>query len=55
MNNYDRWKTTPPDDPEPKAYCDCCGEGLYEGDYISTLDGESLCLDCLNDAYRRML
>ena len=52
---YDSWKTTPPDDPDPVDVCDRCGCGLYAGDYITVVDGEKLCDDCLNDDYRRML
>lgn len=52
---YDSWKTSPPEEPDPKAYCDSCGCPLYEGDYIYALDGERICEDCLNDGYRRML
>lgn len=52
---YDDQKTQLPDEPDPKAYCDCCRCGLYEGDYLYTVNGETLCEDCLNDEYRRML
>lgn len=55
MRGYDSWKTAQPDEPSPKAKCDCCGDDLYEGDYIFTVNGENLCMDCLNDNYRRML
>ena len=52
---YDAWKTRQPDEPDPVEICDGCGERLYEGDFIYTIDGERLCEDCLNDGYRRML
>lgn len=52
---YDEWKTRLPEEPKPKAFCDFCERPLYEGEYIYVLDGESLCLECLNDSYRRML
>jgi len=55
IKGYDGWKTTPPDDPKPVARCSSCGCGLYEGDYLYTVDGDYLCEDCLNDQYRRML
>lgn len=55
LPRYDDWKTTPPDDPDPVATCDCCGSPLYEGDYLYTISGEELCEDCANDGYRRML
>lgn len=51
---YDEWKTTQQEE-EPDAVCDCCGAGLWEGDYIYDIDGQHLCEDCLNDQYRRML
>lgn len=52
---YDAWKTMPSDEPAPVEYCDCCGNGLFEGDYLYAVDGEKLCEECLNDGYRRML
>ena len=52
---YDRWKTTPPDEPQSIKTCTSCGGALYEGDYLYTVDGEELCEDCLNDGYRRTL
>lgn len=55
LEGYDEWKTSLPDEPEPKAHCDSCGCELYEGDFLYTLDGENLCTECLNDGYRRML
>ena len=51
---YDEWKTTPPDDPDPAAYCNFCGCEMYEGDMIYTIDG-GICEKCMNDIYRRML
>lgn len=51
---YDAWKTTPPDDPDPVAYCNCCGCGLYEGDVVYTIDG-GICEECLNDRYREFV
>lgn len=49
--NYDEWKTTPPDDPNPVAHCNHCGALLYEGDLLYTIDG-GICERCLNDNYR---
>lgn len=49
--NYDNWKTTPPDDPEPVTHCAICGEEMYEGDVLYTIDG-GICWDCLDDNYR---
>lgn len=48
---YDAWKTTPPKEPEPVAYCNQCGEAIYEGDALFTIDG-GICEDCLNDSYK---
>lgn len=48
---YDAQKTTPPDEPDPVTYCNCCGCGLYEGDVIYTIDG-GICEDCMNDRYK---
>ncbi len=48
-----RYFTT--EEPEPIERCDRCGTALYSGDYLTTVDGEKLCDDCLNDDYRRML
>lgn len=52
---YDDWKTRLPDEPNPIVLCDSCGEKLYEGDYLYTINGEKLCEDCVNDEYRRVL
>lgn len=51
---YDAWKTTPPDDPAPEAYCDVCGEPLFEGDGVTDIDGVKWCDDCLK-GNRRLL
>ncbi len=50
---YDEWKTTPPDDPEPVAYCAQCGDPIYEGDALYTIDG-GICEGCLEDSYKRL-
>lgn len=49
--NYDKRKMNLPDDPEPKAHCNHCGEALYEGEVIYAVDG-GICESCLNDNYR---
>ncbi|BCZ26395.1 hypothetical protein EUBC25_04820 [Claveliimonas bilis] len=49
---YDDWKTTPPDDPEPVAYCDDCGHPLFEGDGITDIFGYHWCDECLADKRR---
>lgn len=51
ISGYDDWKTTPPDDPDPVTYCNCCGTPLYEGDVLYTVDG-GICEDCLEDRYK---
>lgn len=49
---YDDWKTTPPDDLEPVAYCDDCGHPLFEGDGITDIFGYPWCDECLADKRR---
>ena len=51
LPGYDEWKTTPPDESEPKAHCYHCGKPLYEGDVLYTVDG-GICEDCLEDNYK---
>ena len=51
---YDEWKTSAPDEQEPVAYCSRCGDPLYEGDALYTVDG-GICEKCLSDGYRRVL
>lgn len=51
MPGYDAWKTTPPEEPEPKEWCTKCGAPLYEGDFIYTVNGEILCVECIRDCY----
>lgn len=49
---YDRWKTTPPEEADPVAYCDICGAPLYEGDGILDVFGEMWCDKCVEDGRR---
>ena len=39
------------DEPDPIAYCDCCGEPIYEGsEHYETPDGHfACCEDCLHE------
>ena len=39
------------DEPDPVAYCDCCGEPIYEdSEHYETSDGHSACCeDCLHE------
>ena len=54
IHRYDDWKTAPPE-PKVAEYCDCCGNEIYEGDYVFEIDGEKLCEECLNAEYRRVV
>lgn len=49
MDAYDKWKTTPPDEPESKCKCCKCGEFLFEDDEYWELDDEIYCEDCAED------
>lgn len=49
MDSYDRWKTTPPDEPESKCKCSYCGENLYEGDYYFKFYDELFCERCADE------
>ena len=51
LPGYDRWKTTPPDEPEPDAYCNKCGRPMWEGDVLYTVDG-GICEVCLDENYK---
>lgn len=51
---YDEWKTTPPDNPKPIAYCDICGEPIYEGDAV--IDYFELSHEeCFTERYKRIM
>lgn len=52
--NYDAWKTTPPPEPKPVTKCAICGEALYEGDVLYTIDG-GICEQCMNDHYKKFI
>ncbi len=54
IQNYDNWKTTPPDEPRPIGKCSFCGKDLFEGDHIYTIDG-FICEACLEDNFGRIL
>lgn len=49
---YDDWKTSPPEDPDPIAYCARCEAPLWEGDVIDTVEGPMCeeCLGCCEDS-----
>ena len=54
LPGYDEWKATPPEGEKPSAYCDICGEPLFEGDGITDIDGAGWCDECLK-GNRRIL
>lgn len=43
---YDRWKTTPPEEPESHFKCERCGLELYPGDKYFDCEGSVLCEEC---------
>ena len=55
IRGYDEWKTALPEEPKPVAYCDICGEPLYEGDHLTDICGENWCDGCLNGDLRKIL
>lgn len=54
LPRYDEWKTRLPEEQEPKCHCNSCGEPLYEGDVLFTIDG-GICEECLRDRYRTLI
>lgn len=52
IQGYDSWKNTLPDEPDPVTHCDICGAPMYEGDYLTDIQGEKWCDDCLKDIRR---
>lgn len=56
IKGYDHWKTIPPEpEDEEQGYCTCCGNRIYKGDYLYTIDGEKLCEECTKDNYGRVV
>lgn len=54
-DNYSLWEQHDRDmerELERCPKCDCCGEYIQD-EYLYLIDGEILCLDCLNDQYRK--
>ncbi|MDO6628759.1 hypothetical protein [Bacillus thuringiensis] len=49
MNDYDRWKTSNPDDSlKVFAACEYCGNDIYYNDYCALILEESIvCEDCV--------
>ena len=46
---YDEWKTSAPEEEKPVMRCDICGKAIYSGDYVTDIQGEKWCDDCLED------
>lgn len=51
---YDQWKTSLPEEQKPKEHCAMCGDPIYEGDVLYTVDG-GLCENCMEDRYRTII
>ena len=51
FRKYDTVKTTPPEQTKSKVKCNICGEVLYEGDVLYTIDG-GICEVCLEENYK---
>lgn len=49
MDSYDRWKTTPPDEPESCYHCDECDEPFYPDDKVYCIEGLCLCEECARE------
>lgn len=48
-DSYDKWKTTPPDEPESRLHCDECKDAIYPYDKYYLVDGLCLCEDCARE------
>lgn len=50
------WKGRGPEEPEPEPrfYCDRCGDGLHEGDAYYDISNEVLCFECMDDVCRKL-
>lgn len=48
-HDYDVWRTTPPDEPESKFRCTCCGEEMFPDDDYYDIEGEHFCKDCAEE------
>ena len=54
VDNYQLWvmhEMEQEDALEKCPVCDCCGEYIQD-DWFYKIEGEILCLDCLNENYR---
>jgi len=55
MPGYDRWKTSPPEEPKPVLECEYCGCEFHKGDECVEINGEILCVTCALEAYRKIV
>lgn len=46
---YDRWKTTPPEEPDSILHCHECKCDIYPGERIYRLDDEVYCSECAKE------
>ncbi len=55
MNDYDRWKTSNPDDSlKVFTACEYCGNDIYYNDYCAIILEESIvCEDCVMPYVKR--
>jgi formylmethanofuran dehydrogenase subunit E len=51
MRDFDRWQKEQDAWEASLPRCERCGETV--DDYIYDVDGELLCIDCLNDKFRK--
>ncbi len=49
MDSYDKWKTTPPDEPDSNYHCDGCNEAFYPDDKVYNIEGLCLCEECARE------
>lgn len=55
MDSYDRWKTTPPDEPESNFTCECCGDFFLPDDKVYDIEGEEMCEECAKEWLERQV
>ena len=46
---YDRWKTSPPEEPDSILHCFECKCDIYPGEKIYRLDDEVYCSECAKE------
>ena len=47
--DYDRWKTSPPEEEESAFKCTCCDTDLWTDDKYMEIEGEIYCEECARD------